>query len=1023
MPERLAYDEAMQLAAIRLKVADPELKQGRVEMVSITTTQGSIERPWGIEGGFAVVYKFRRKNGSVCALRCFRVPMSSDTQLRYERIGPYFHTHVLDITAGFKYYDEAIVVKEQGKPQNLKYPVIEMDWIDGVTLVEKVNELCRKRECAALKDLATQWIDMLRLMEQAHIAHGDLAGVNVMVRDDGRMVLIDYDGVHIPEFTGLSQVLLGQDDFQHPQMAQRRFSEHMDAFSALVIYTALIALAAKPELWDGYTAFTPDGKLLDVNMLFRKQDFQDPQHSPLFHDLEQVGDAHVKAIVRELKRACQQSIHDVRFPFALVDPDYREKQALAELERALQTQDDEQIAACWSPTLEKYAPAQHHRSRVQLAQQRVKALQVFRKALTTGNLQYILNHYDAAQLDVSQSITHNERLLLSLAPAFLRAYRDDNDDALELAERLQNTVQATRVVFTPQQQQRLAQMRQRRHAQQALAAAFSSNAIEQIADLYPLLQYLKELTGEERERVEKAVRFMQAYRASDDNAFLAAHDALQQDAYPFIFTREQKQRAALIRRRQEAQELFRIALASRSPWRLVKAYDPLLDGNGQLSMVDRERLDLAQFFVDALRSDDNAQILAADSALQQSSHPAFFLLTSEEKQRFALARQRRAALLVLRTALQSKRPGEIVAAYNTILDDSKNPYSDRQRYYVSSFAQAVGSEDLTREEREQLALAHLFVNAFAADDDEQLITTHEALQKQAISNLFIITPEQQQRFTLAQQRLQALEVFRQTLLATPTDAQQILDAYDAPLLDASSALTGEQRAIVAAARQYLAMYEALRAGIQAGNNDLIRRVYEPALAQRFTGITPEQQQYIDKAMRTKELEDLLDRRDYERALLMAHSLQKTTRQPISDTLTFKLKRATMRFIREHDPSDLSIQIEERPDSNYATVSWRWPATTLIQTALIVWQSETWPDHPSAKSWSDPQWHPIWSRRKNNVLHSSETFPIGKGAHIYVRIYAAILDTWEQEKIWRFSAGSAPDSYAEADSPQVTWRIQ
>ncbi|HEV2663103.1 MAG TPA: hypothetical protein VGU68_21010, partial [Ktedonobacteraceae bacterium] len=665
-------------------------------------------------------------------------------------------------------------------------------------------------------------------------------------------------------------------------------------------------------------------------------------------------------------------------------------------------QDDEQITAAWLPMLEKYAPAQRHRSRVQLAQQRVKALQSFRQALATGNLQHILNNYDAAQLDAAQSITGDERLLLSLAPAFLRAYREDNDDAIELAERLQKTVQVTRVVFTPQQQQRLAQMRQRRDAQQKLAAAFRSNAVEQIAALAPLLQYIKQLTSSERERVAAAVKFMQAYQSSDDNAFLAAYDALQQDTYPFVLTHEQEQRAARIRRRREVQEQFRAAMASRSPWRLVKAYDPLLDGNGQLSVVERERLAVARLFVDALRSDDDTQIIAAENALQQSSQRAFFLVTDEERQRFALARQKRAALLVLHTALQSKRPREIVAAYNTILD---------------------GSKSISQQEREQLDLARLVVNAFDADTDELLIAVHEALQKPPASTFFLLSQEEQQRIALAQQRLQALDTFRQVVRSTPNNAQRIVDAYNAPLLNASSAVTAEERATLAAARRYLAMYEAVHAGIQAANDDLIRSAYEPELARRFSGITPAEQQHIDRAMLTKELEDLLDNRDYGRALLLAHAIQKSTGQPISELLTFKLKRATMRFVREQDLSELSIQIEERVDGNYATVSWRWPATTLIQTALIVWQSDDWPERPSAKSWNDPQWHSIWTRRKNNVLHSSETFPIGKGAHIYVRGYAALLDTWEQEKVWRFSDGSEPTSCAEAESPKVTWRIQ
>ncbi len=527
MPERLAYDEAMQFSTIRLKIQDPELKQGKVEMVSIKTAQGEIERPWGIEGGFAVVYKFRRKSGTVCALRCFRVPMDPDTQFRYEHIGPYFQLHAREITAGFNYYDAAIVVKEQGKPSDQKYPVIEMDWVDGVTLVDKIHELCRKRSRAVLKGLAEQWLDILRTMQNAHIAHGDLAGVNVMVRVDGKMILIDYDGVYIPEFVGRTQLLLGQEDFQHPQMGQRTYHDNMDAFSALVIYTALLALSVKPELWDTYAKVGPDGKLLDANILFRKQDFENPAQSPLFRDLEQVKDQQVRAMVQELKRACLQPINNVKFPFTLVDPDYQQKQALAKLEHAIQDDDDEQIVATWLPLLERYPPAQRYRSRVQLAQQRVRALQVFRSAIATGNLQHILQSYDATQLDVSKNVSSVERTVLSFARDFLQAYDDDNDDALITAVALQNTIKPTRIVFTPLQQQRLALAHQRKNALQAMQKAFASKSIEQIAAAYPSVQNLKGLTKEEQKRAALAVAFMQTYTASNDDAYLAAYDALQ----------------------------------------------------------------------------------------------------------------------------------------------------------------------------------------------------------------------------------------------------------------------------------------------------------------------------------------------------------------------------------------------------------------------------------------------------------------------------------------------------------------
>src|SRR5581483_5390297 len=268
MPERLAYDEAMLFSAIRLKMPDLELKQGKVETITTQTSIGPVERPWGIEGGFAVVYKFRTRSGKLRALRCFRVPINQDMQFRYERISAYFHSHIPDITVSFKYYDAGILVQEQNQAHKQAYPVIAMDWIDGATLLEKVDELCRRRDSAGLKNIKQQWLALLATLRRSSIAHGDLAGVNVMVPPDGRLILVDYDGVYIPEFAGMGKVLLGQVDYQHSQASRRQFDEHMDDFSALVIYTALLALEVRPNLWQKYSKRDSQGRLLDTNLLF-----------------------------------------------------------------------------------------------------------------------------------------------------------------------------------------------------------------------------------------------------------------------------------------------------------------------------------------------------------------------------------------------------------------------------------------------------------------------------------------------------------------------------------------------------------------------------------------------------------------------------------------------------------------------------------------------------------------------------------------------------------------------------------
>src|SRR5437588_11088232 len=102
MPDRAAYDEAMLLSQARLKVQDQDLKQGSVETITLQTVAGSMKRPWGIQGGFAVVYKFSKQSGKRRALRCFLTRMDPNIQYRYERIGTYFATHAPDIAVEFQ---------------------------------------------------------------------------------------------------------------------------------------------------------------------------------------------------------------------------------------------------------------------------------------------------------------------------------------------------------------------------------------------------------------------------------------------------------------------------------------------------------------------------------------------------------------------------------------------------------------------------------------------------------------------------------------------------------------------------------------------------------------------------------------------------------------------------------------------------------------------------------------------------------------------------------------------------------
>src|SRR5947208_17145535 len=123
-----SHDIAIQFPRVNIKAQDEELLYGRVEMATQQNNQGGMERPWASSGMFAIVYKFRGKSGDICALRCFKTLLDEDIKLRYEKMGLYFEKHIPELTAHFTYYEQGL------KVDKIIYPLIRMDWIEGLTL-------------------------------------------------------------------------------------------------------------------------------------------------------------------------------------------------------------------------------------------------------------------------------------------------------------------------------------------------------------------------------------------------------------------------------------------------------------------------------------------------------------------------------------------------------------------------------------------------------------------------------------------------------------------------------------------------------------------------------------------------------------------------------------------------------------------------------------------------------------------------------------------------------------------------
>lgn len=999
MPSRLAYDEAILLAQARLRMSDPELREGEVVKAAQQTRVGAKPLPWGIEGGFAVVYKYRTKSGRLRALRCFRAAVQPDTQTRYTQLGPYFKQHLADITAEFRYFDPGIVVKEPPDPPK-PYPIIDMEWVEGATLLSKVDELCRARNQAGLGALADCWLDVMRRLRLAQVAHGDLAAENVMVRPDGRLVLIDYDVVYIPAFAGMQVLVAGQEDYQHRQSDQRQYNEWMDEFPALVIYTALRVLQALPQLWDKHAQRNAQGKPVDTNLLFRHSDFVLPARSALFLELDQISDPTAKAAIQALKKACVQPLDQVRFQIA---------NPLEEFERAIIADDDDQILSLWKPPLDQDPAARRHLARVELARKRIEVLSQLRTALKTGNIQQIATRYSAL-IQGTKGLAAEEQKRAELAARFLAALRvNDDEQMLAVWEDMQKFPQPGAFRFTPQEQALITQARERKTALATFHDALKHKHIQQIADSYTqLVQQHKSVTPDERKCWELAQAFLDAYRADEDDAILAAHSEIENFQYRdrFEFTPAEKARIELARQRRDALVKARLALKNRWVAQIAQTAVTILDGSRKLTADERKQLDLARRFMGACKAGDDEAIVALREEIRRSPYESFFRFSDADVQRIALAQQQIKVLEGFRHVLRTG--------------------TARQ---VANFAAAhlQGSASLKPEERQCLEAAQKFVAAYDKPDEEALVAASDAVRACFHRPGGLFTAEEVQRIELARRRKEALDIFRRVaFVQKSTKALELLHAYAAPVLDQATALTPKERQLIQDARAFKTMYQAVLKAIQANNDQRIVAEHKPALVKHFTDFTQEERERILAAQRAEQnriaeaearqaLAQAYAQQKYRDVLLIAEKLQGMTKKPLNDVQVALAKR---RFIATQDPQHLKAEIQ----GNDLIATWNWPTDDLIQHVAVVWSLDHWPQHPEKKDRDD-----FISLIERNVYKQQGKCQVSVGhvARVYVQVYAALKDVLQgqQEPIWYYSEGRNITARAEVRIPcKVIYRL-
>src|SRR5919109_169973 len=283
-PDLTEYHEAVQPPPKAF--SDPGLKA-----VTLELDQFGMPKP--ATGGNAVVYKANEPGGFLSfkktwAIRCFLRPISDHAE-RYEAISKHLRKVRLPYDVNFQFLKQGIQIRSNW------FPVVKMQWADGDLLHSHIEK--QLRYPASLAALRGKWVILVRHLEAAQVAHGDLQHGNILVRG-GSIQLVDYDGMWVPALKGRHATETGHRAYQHPERTGQHYGQEIDRFSALVIYLSLAALERDVTLWERF--HTGD------NLIFVREDFRQLGRSAIWQQLRRIGSAQIDQLAAAVAAMVQQ---------------------------------------------------------------------------------------------------------------------------------------------------------------------------------------------------------------------------------------------------------------------------------------------------------------------------------------------------------------------------------------------------------------------------------------------------------------------------------------------------------------------------------------------------------------------------------------------------------------------------------------------------------------------------------------------------------------------------------------------
>ena len=246
------------------------------ELAHLTPVQDDHGEPYRSSGAFAVVFKMLDKStGKYYALKCFTEEQQGRAEA-YRQIADELDLLDSPYITSVKYMEKELFVDSQCEED--EFPVLLMDWVDGETMEAYIAANYHNQSAMSL--LCYRFGKMAAWLRSQSFAHGDVKPDNIIIRPDGSLTLVDYDGMFVPSMKGSQSPTIGTRDFSHPLRTVDDFDETIDDFSLASIALSLKAISMKSTLLDIYGA--------SDRLLFSENDYRNPSNSKVISALQEL---------------------------------------------------------------------------------------------------------------------------------------------------------------------------------------------------------------------------------------------------------------------------------------------------------------------------------------------------------------------------------------------------------------------------------------------------------------------------------------------------------------------------------------------------------------------------------------------------------------------------------------------------------------------------------------------------------------------------------------------------------------